>query len=198
MRLRRSLVSVVIIFLFLGSALVGFSSMFMSGRDEEVVVVLETSKGIIEVELDGERAPVTVGNFLQYVEDGHYDGTVFHRVVPGFVIQGGGFLPDGTQRDTRDPIELESDNGLRNLRGTIAMARLNEPDTATCQFFINLDDNDFLDYREGGSDGYAVFGKVVKGMDVVDAIASVATGSRGPYQDWPVRDVVIVRAYVRD
>jgi cyclophilin family peptidyl-prolyl cis-trans isomerase len=144
-------------------------------------VILETTKGAIEVELDHEKAPVTAANFVQYVEDGHFGGTIFHRVIPGFMIQGGGFTPGGAQKHARDPIKLESKNGLKNRRGAIAMARTMVPDSATCQFFINLVDNGFLDYSRG-NDGYAVFGKVTEGMDVVDAITRVRTGSKGPHQ----------------
>jgi cyclophilin family peptidyl-prolyl cis-trans isomerase len=160
-------------------------------------VNMETTKGAIEVELDQEKAPVTAANFVQYVEDGHFGGTIFHRVIPGFMIQGGGFTPGVTQKPARDPIKLESRNGLKNRRGTIAMARTMPPDSATCQFFINLVDNDFLDYRPG-NDRYAVFGKVTGGMEVVDAIARVRTGSNGPHQDWPLEDVIIEAAYLKE
>ena len=153
------------------------------------VVNIETNKGLIVVELFPKEAPVTVKNFLRYVEDGFYQGTVFHRVIPKFMIQGGGFTVDGIQKKTFDPIILESNNGLKNTRGTIAMARTSDPDSATSQFFINLVDNDFLDF--GARDkGYAVFGKVIEGMDVVDSIASTPTGS-SPMPDWPLEDIVI-------
>lgn len=147
-------------------------------------VVMETTKGAIEVELDYEKAPVTAANFVQYVVNGHFDSTVFHRVIPGFMIQGGGFTPGGAQKPVRDPIELESRNGLKNLRGTIAMARTMVPDSATCQFFINLVDNDLLDHRPG-NDGYAVFGKVTQGMEVVDAIARSGPAQGGPIRTGP-------------
>jgi peptidyl-prolyl cis-trans isomerase A (cyclophilin A) len=157
------------------------------------VVVLETSQGNIEIELDPQKAPVTVENFLAYVDAGFYDGTIFHRVIPGFMIQGGGFDPSMTQKPTRAPIKNEADNGLRNDRGTIAMARTQAKDSATAQFFINVKDNDFLNH--GGRDfGYAVFGHVVKGMDVVDKIAAVPTANRGMYQNVPVEPVVIEKA----
>jgi len=196
---RRTLMTMLLITLFVGSTLISIGSMFWGGDTdmETINVVLETTKGTIELELDAKNAPITVANFVGYVEDGHFDGTIFHRVIPGFMIQGGGFTPQGAQKETRDPITLESDNGLKNDRGTIAMARTSDPDSATCQFFINLIDNDFLN-RASGSDGYAVFGKMVDGIDVVDAIAGVSTGSRGAYQDWPLEDVVITRAYVKD
>jgi len=160
-------------------------------------VVMETTKGAIEVELDHEKAPVTAANFVQYVEDGHFGGTIFHRVIPGFMIQGGGFTPGRDQKPARDPIKLESKNDLKNRRGTIAMARTMAPNSATCQFFINLVDNDSLDHRPG-NEGYAVFGEVTGGMEVVDTIARVRTGSNGPHQDWPLEDVIIEAAYVKE
>ncbi|MCI1191084.1 peptidylprolyl isomerase [Calidifontimicrobium sp. SYSU G02091] len=158
-------------------------------------VRLATTMGDIVVELDAAKAPKTVDNFVQYVKAGHYDGTVFHRVIPNFMIQGGGFTPDMTQKATRAPIPLESRNGLSNVRGTIAMARTAVPDSATAQFFINVVDNAFLDQpnaRDGA--GYAVFGKVVAGMDVVDKIRAVPTGNRGPHQNVPLQPVVITKA----
>ncbi|MBI4177436.1 MAG: peptidyl-prolyl cis-trans isomerase [Candidatus Aenigmarchaeota archaeon] len=159
-------------------------------------VVLETSKGNIEVQLDAVNAPVTVSNFLRYVNEGFYNGTIFHRVIPSFMVQGGGFLPSGTEKQTHEAIKLESKNGLKNKRGTIAMARTNVPDSATSQFFINVADNSFLDYAPG-NDGYAVFGNVTKGMDSVDEIVSVETGDRDHFSDWPLQDVVIKGAYVK-
>ncbi|MBD3398581.1 peptidyl-prolyl cis-trans isomerase [Candidatus Micrarchaeota archaeon] len=160
------------------------------------VVVIETSKGTIELELYGNEAPITVENFKTYANEGFYDGTVFHRVIPGFMVQGGGFHANGTQKETHSPIALESQNGLKNLRGTVAMARTMDPDSATSQFFINTADNPFLDYAPG-NDGYAVFGKVISGMDVVDFIESVETANRGMHGDWPVEDVVITRVYIK-
>lgn len=160
------------------------------------IVVLETSKGNIEIELNREKSPVTVENFLRYVNEGFYEGTIFHRVIDGFMIQGGGFTPDGSQKQTREPITLESNNGLKNEIGTIAMARTSVPGSATSQFFINVADNAFLDYAPG-NDGYAVFGKVVAGMDVVYQIKSARTSSMGPYENWPVEAIVIKRAYVK-
>lgn len=151
-------------------------------------VEIKTSEGTIVVELFREKAPSTVDNFLSYVDSGVYEGTVFHRVIPGFMIQGGGFAPDGKQTETLEPIRLENPEG--NLRGTVAMARTSDPDSATSQFFINLADNSFLD-RNPKSDGYAVFGKVVSGMDVVDRIAEAETGRRGMHDDWPSEDIVI-------
>ncbi|WP_428348511.1 peptidylprolyl isomerase [Methylonatrum kenyense] len=157
------------------------------------MVVFETNFGDITLELKPDEAPVTVENFLQYVDDGFYDGTIFHRVVPGFVIQGGGFDQDMKQKETREPIRNEADNGLKNTRGSLSMARTQQVDSATSQFFINLNDNAFLDH--GGRDfGYAVFAHVVNGMDVVDRIAEVSTGNHGMHQDVPQEPVIIERA----
>jgi peptidyl-prolyl cis-trans isomerase B (cyclophilin B) len=156
------------------------------------LVLMETSLGPIKVELDGDKAPITVANFLSYVDDKFYDGTVFHRVIPDFMIQGGGFEPGMKQKRTKAAIKNESANGLSNTRGTLAMARTNVADSATAQFFINLKDNDFLNKaRAADGVGYCVFGKVVEGLDVVDKIKAVATGRRGPHDDVPVQDVVI-------
>jgi peptidyl-prolyl cis-trans isomerase A (cyclophilin A) len=160
-------------------------------------VKIATSMGDIVVQLDTAKAPKTVDNFVQYVKSGHYNGTVFHRVIVGFMIQGGGMTPDLKEKPTRPAIPLESRNGLSNARGTIAMARTNIPDSATSQFFINVVDNNFLDatrYPDGN--GYAVFGKVVSGMDVVDKIRKVETGQKGPYGDVPVQAVIIKSATI--
>lgn len=157
------------------------------------MVVFETSHGTIKLEMFPEEAPITVENFLQYVDDGHFDGTIFHRVMPGFVIQGGGFTSDMEQKPTRDPIQNEADNGLKNTRGSLSMARTQDVNSATCQFFINLVDNEFLDH--GARDfGYAVFARVVDGMDVVDEIAKVQTGNSGFHQNVPVEPVVVSSA----
>jgi len=154
------------------------------------VVIMSTSKGDIKIELFKDKAPITVENFLSYANDGFYDGTIFHRVIPNFMIQGGGFTPDFNQKPTKQPIKNEATNGLKNERGTLAMARTQVVDSATSQFFINLADNSFLD--NGIRDyGYAVFGKVIDGMDVVDAIGAVETGHKGMYGDVPQEDVVI-------
>jgi cyclophilin family peptidyl-prolyl cis-trans isomerase len=158
------------------------------------VVTLTTSLGVIELELDTEKAPVSVANFLAYVDAGHFDGTIFHRVIPGFMIQGGGFTGDMTQKPTKAPIKNEATNGLANARGTIAMARTNVVDSATAQFFINLKDNEFLNHQGPQSYGYAVFGRVTKGMDVVDKIAAAPTGSKAGHQDVPKTNVVIESA----
>jgi cyclophilin family peptidyl-prolyl cis-trans isomerase len=159
-------------------------------------VVIDTSLGKITVELDPEKAPITVKNFLQYVDDKFYDGTIFHRVIPNFMIQGGGFQPGMKEKPTRPPIRNEGTNGLKNLRGTIAMARTGNPHSATAQFFINVVDNRGLDHPRIGPDGkeewgYCVFGKVVNGMDVVDKIRTVPTHTVGPFADVPQQDVII-------
>jgi len=158
-----------------------------------VKATVETSLGDIELELDAAKAPVTVSNFVAYAKSGHYAGTVFHRVIDGFMIQGGGFTADMTQKATRPPIRNEAANGLKNSRGTIAMARTMVVDSATSQFFINLKDNAFLDHRGPNPQmfGYAVFGRVTKGMETVDKIAKVRTGERGFHQNVPVEPVVI-------
>ena len=154
------------------------------------MIRFETSQGDFTVELDEESARVSSKNFLRYVDEGFFDGTVFHRVIPGFMIQGGGFTPEMEQKSGHEPITNEADNGLRNLRGTLAMARTNDLHSATSQFFINLVDNAFLDHRTG-SFGYAVFGRVVGGMDVIDKIAKVKTGRRRGHDDVPGEPVVI-------
>jgi peptidyl-prolyl cis-trans isomerase A (cyclophilin A) len=159
-------------------------------------VALETSEGTILLELAPQKAPKTVENFLTYVRGGHYNGTVFHRVIPTFMIQGGGFTADMTEKPTRGTIPLESQNGLKNTRGAIAMARRGDPNSASAQFFINVVDNARLDYPEPDGNGYAVFGKVVAGMDVVDRIKAAPTGTRGPYQNVPLTPVVIKTARV--
>lgn len=162
------------------------------------MIKLHTTHGVITVELETEKAPKSAANFLEYVKAGHYDNTVFHRVIPGFMIQGGGFEPGMKQKPCREPIENEAANGLKNLRGTLAMARTSDPHSATAQFFINVVDNDFLDFKapSGNGWGYCVFGKVVDGLDVVDAIKAVKTGRSGFHQDVPVEDVIISKAEV--
>ncbi|MER2553721.1 MAG: peptidylprolyl isomerase [Thauera sp.] len=163
-----------------------------------MAVKLHTNHGVITLELDAEKAPVTVANFLAYVEAGHYNNTVFHRVIDGFMIQGGGFEPGMTQKPTGEQIKNEADNGLKNERGTVAMARTQAPHSATAQFFINVADNDFLNHRSPDLQGwgYCVFGRVSEGLDVVDAIRKVKTGSSGFHQDVPKEDVIIERAEV--
>ncbi|RYF74684.1 MAG: peptidyl-prolyl cis-trans isomerase [Comamonadaceae bacterium] len=159
-------------------------------------VQLATSMGTIVVELDPAKAPKSVDNFLQYVRDKHYDGTVFHRVIDGFMIQGGGFTPDMQQKGTRPPIPLEANNGLRNDRYTIAMARTGNPNSATSQFFINVKNNDMLNAPNPDGNGYAVFGKVVAGQDVVDKIRAVRTGMKGAMADVPLEPILIQSATV--
>ena len=159
-------------------------------------VTLETSLGTIVLELNAEKAPKTVANFLGYVKSHQYDGTIFHRVIPGFMIQGGGFTPDMKEKQTKAPIKNESDNGLSNDRGTVSMARLPGPDTASAQFFINVKDNKALDFQPPSKWGYAVFGKVISGLDVVDKIVAVPTTTKPPYQDVPVEPVKIIKATV--
>ena len=162
-------------------------------------VVLSTSLGDFTIELDAEKAPKSVENFLEYVKSGHYEGTVFHRVIEGFMVQGGGYDTSLTKRPPREPIENEADNGLKNDRGTVAMARTSDINSATAQFFVNVVDNDFLNHRSKTPEGYgyAVFGKVVDGMDVVDAIKAVETGPKGVFaKDCPLEDVVISGAKV--
>jgi len=208
---RKKIISIFILFLFSGSIISMAASIFMKPKTEETegtIVVLETSLGDIEVELNAEKAPVTVENFLTYVNAGWYDGLCFHRVMFGFVVQGGGFEPDGTFKNTMEPIEIESDNGLSNLNGTIAMARSTEPDSATSQFYFNINDNTALDYVDEENPGYTVFGKVVSGMDVVMDIARAETGLHevyyadydytGTVEDWPVEDILIISAYVKE
>jgi len=173
----------------------------VSGRSKDMVeestkVRLETTKGNIVVELNPQAAPITVKNFLEYVEKGFYDGVIFHRVIPNFMIQTGGFTADMAQKATNKPIVNEAGNGLKNARGTIAMARTSNPDSATSQFFINHKDNDFLNYVENRNPGYAVFGKVIEGMEVVDAIAAVKTTTKNGMADVPVEPVVIKSAKV--
>jgi len=159
-------------------------------------VVIQTNKGTFEVQLNHDKAPITTENFLRYVNEGFYDGTVFHRVIPKFMIQGGGFTQDGKQKAVHDPIKLESNNGLKNTVGSIAMARTPDPNSATSQFFINTANNDFLN-KGARDDGYAVFGKVVSGMDVVNTIGSVQTTKKHGMPDWPVEEVIIQKAYVK-
>ena len=162
------------------------------------MVELHTNHGVIRIELDADKAPKTVENFLNYVKNGLYDNTVFHRVINGFMIQGGGFEPGMKQKPTEAPIENEANNGLKNNKYTLAMARTNDPHSATAQFFINVSDNDFLNHSAPTQQGwgYAVFGKVVEGQEIVDQIKGVKTGSKGFHQDVPVDDVIIEKAVI--
>ena len=163
-------------------------------------VHMQTNKGSITIELDAEKAPISTENFLAYVRDGFYDQTIFHRVIPGFMIQGGGFTTDMAQKKTSAPIKNEADNGLKNLRGTLAMARTQVVDSATNQFFINLTDNDFLNHKgtTPNAYGYAVFARVTEGMEIVDEIAKVATGNNGHHQDVPKEAVIIEKVTLKE
>lgn len=167
------------------------------GKESRVAV--ETSRGTFVIELDPDNAPISTENFLGYVEAGFYEGTVFHRVIKDFMIQGGGFTVDMNQKETRGTIQNEADNGVKNKRGTVAMARRPDPHSATAQFFVNTTDNKFLDHRDKSTQGwgYAVFGEVVEGMDVVDAIAKVDTDRYGPMGDVPIEPVVIEKVYLQ-
>jgi peptidyl-prolyl cis-trans isomerase A (cyclophilin A) len=201
---RKALISILIIVVLATSSFVVWSQ-FLSAPTE--IAVLETSMGTIEIQLERQKAPVTVDNFVKYVKTGFYDGTVIHRVKPGFVIQGGGYHTANVSKTTNAPIKLESHNGLKNSVGTIAMARTNVADSATSQFFINLADNTDLDYVSASNPGYAVFGKVVSGIEVVNNIVKVPTETRSiflpdynmtyPFDDWPKQDIVIIKAYMK-
>ncbi|MCL2525063.1 MAG: peptidylprolyl isomerase [Betaproteobacteria bacterium] len=162
------------------------------------MIKLTTNHGVITLELDAEKAPKTVANFISYVESGHYDGTIFHRVIGNFMIQGGGMAPGMKEKSAGAPIENEASNGLSNQRGSIAMARTSDPHSASAQFFINVTDNDFLDFKapSGQGWGYCVFGQVAEGMNVVDKIRAVRTGSKGFHQDVPLEDVIIEKAEI--
>ena len=162
------------------------------------MILLKTSKGDIKIELDKEKAPKTVANFLSYAESGHYTGTIFHRVINGFMIQGGGFDENMKQKPAPSTVENEAANGLKNVTGSIAMARTSDPHSAGAQFFININDNAFLDYPGQDGWGYCVFGAVVEGMDVVDKIKAVSTGRSGPHQDVPVEPIMITEVVVID
>jgi len=170
----------------------------VSEAAKPVKIVMETSKGTIELELDAAKAPKSVENFVSYVKKGHYDGTIFHRVIPDFMIQGGGFTADMNQKETAATIENEAKNGLKNVKGSLAMARTPNPHSASSQFFINLKDNSFLDYPGQDGWGYCVFGKVSKGIEIVDEIAKVATGSKGGHQNVPTEAVTIKSAKVAE
>ena len=172
----------------------------MNNQTENAVVTLKTSEGDIKIELNADKAPITVANFLRYAEEGFYDDTIFHRVIPNFMIQGGGFTEDMRQKQTHPDIKNEADNGLKNDRGTIAMARTPNPDSASSQFFINLKNNDFLNFRDKSMQGwgYCVFGKVISGMEVVDKIATVKTGSSKGHQDVPMQAITITKATVEN
>jgi peptidyl-prolyl cis-trans isomerase B (cyclophilin B) len=189
-----------IFFRFLATLLFAVSSFSALAEGDNALpqVKLETSLGDIIIELNADKAPNTVENFLSYVNDGFYDGTVFHRVIKDFMIQGGGFTEEFKQKSPNDPIKNEANNGLSNVRGSVAMARTGDPHSATAQFFINTVDNNFLDFRgeQGAAWGYAVFAEVVEGMDVVDKIRTVSTSSKGAHQDVPSDNIVIINATV--
>ena len=165
----------------------------MAEQAKNPVVTISTSMGDIRIQLDADKAPISTNNFLDYVNEGHFDGLIFHRVIPGFMIQGGGFDAAMSQKKSKSPIKNEASNGLKNVTGSIAMARTNVVDSATAQFFINVKDNDFLNHKNTSPDGYgyAVFGQVIEGMDVVHNIEKVKTANRGMHQDVPVQAVVI-------
>ena len=171
-----------------------------AAQTPDPVVKLETSLGDIVLRLDARKAPITVANFIQYVKSGHYDGTIFHRVIKNFMIQGGGMTPELKEKRTVAPIRNEADNGLRNLKYSIAMARTSDPHSASSQFFINTKDNDFLDFKVKTPEGwgYAVFGKVIQGQNVVDKIAQVSTGRKGHHEDVPITPVIIKKALVME
>jgi cyclophilin family peptidyl-prolyl cis-trans isomerase len=182
--------------LWFAFAAAGFFAASIALQAANPQILLKTSKGDITIELFQDKAPISAKNFLSYVDEKFYDGTVFHRIIKGFMIQGGGMTPDLHEKSAKPPIKNEAGNGLMNKRGTLAMARTPEIDSATSQFFINLVDNTFLDHQQGDPDkfGYAVFGKVVSGMDVVDAIAAVPTGSKGMHRDVPREPITILSA----
>jgi len=191
------LVRIVLAFLLAGlCVLPAHAASTPETKGKMKMVKLHTNKGIITLQLDAEKAPLSVQNFLDYVNSGFYSNTIFHRVIPNFMIQGGGFEPGMKQKSTKAPIKNEAANGLKNEIYTIAMARTSDPHSATAQFFINTQNNSFLDYPGQDGWGYCVFGKVVEGKEVVDAIGKVKTGSSGFYQDVPKEDVVITKAEV--
>jgi len=201
---KKTFLTIFVLILFSGSIIFSVVSLFMNNNEpKSVYVIMETNIGEIELELYNDMAPITVENFVRYVEEGFFDGLCFHRIIPEFMIQGGGFYPNGsTSAITYDPITLESRNGQKNVRGSIAMARSSDPDSATSQFFINNVDNEALNYPNPDGYGYAVFGKVTKGMDVVDLISGAATDDKetpyGVMNNWPIADIVIERVYIKD
>jgi len=208
---KKKILSIFMLVLFSGSILGIAVQVLMRPRGDKVanpIVVMETTMGVIEIELYPAEAPTTVENFLRYVEAGFYDGLCFHRVIDGFVIQGGGFTPEGVFKTPSNPIKIESNNGLSNTNGTIAMARASDPNSATSQFYINVADNTGLDYVDEKNPGYTVFGKVIKGMDTVMKISRVQTGTHEVYypefdyratlDGWPMEDIVIIKAYVKE
>ena len=187
---------ILFMMIFLTSSLSFATETKMS--DTQPKVKLQTSLGVVIIQLNAEKAPISTKNFLTYVKEGFYDGTIFHRVIPGFMAQGGGFTTDFEQKSVHDPIKNEADNGLKNTRGTLAMARTSVPDSATAQFFINYKDNSSLDHRSTTSNGwgYAVFGEVIEGMNVVDEMAKVPTGTRSGHRDVPKTNIIIEKAEI--
>jgi cyclophilin family peptidyl-prolyl cis-trans isomerase len=194
LRSRRSLVLSLVIASALPLAALAQAPSACSPKGNAVKVKLSTSMGPIVIELNKEKAPISTENFVKYVEAGHYNGTIFHRVIDGFMIQGGGFTKDMQQKPTQPPIKNESTNGLKNDNYTVAMARTNVRDSATSQFFINVKDNDFLNYAGEGNPGYAVFGKVVEGKETVDKMRKAATGNAGGHQNVPTTPILIEKA----
>lgn len=200
---RKTIISIFLMFLFGGSIFLTAADVLLR-KEQKVeieIVVMETSMGTIEIELNRKNAPITVENFVNYIEEGYFDGVVFHRIIRDFMIQSGGFDASSEYKETRDPIKIESQNGLKNVRGSIAMARSSDPNSATTQFFINTANNENLDYPGFDGFGYTVFGLVISGMDVVDAIEAVSTDTKdtiyGPMLDWPIEDITIISAYMK-
>lgn len=206
---RKQIISIFLLFLFGGSIFISVGNILLQPKPEpKEVAVIKTSMGSIEIELDRANAPKSVENFVTYANAGYYEGLVFHRVMSGFMIQGGGFDTEGSLKTPSDPIELESNNGLFNVKGTIAMARTAEPDSATSQFFINTAENSFLDYQNAENPGYAVFGTVTKGIEIVESIEAVETTTKQAYypafdfsmpaENWPVDNVIIESVTIKD
>jgi cyclophilin family peptidyl-prolyl cis-trans isomerase len=199
---RKKVISIFMLFLFSGSILFSVANIFMKPPARANIVIMETSIGIIEIELNRGKAPITVENFENYVKEGFYDGLCFHRIISGFMIQGGGFYANGTYKPAKDPIQIESTNGLKNVKGAIAMARGIDPNSAISQFFINTVDNPSLDYPSFDGYGYTVFGRVTEGMQIVEEIEAVATDTKdtsyGPMNEWPIEPIEIIRAYMKE
>jgi cyclophilin family peptidyl-prolyl cis-trans isomerase len=209
---RKMAMNIFLLFLFSGSIIIPAFNILMKPKETPAgpveIAVIETTMGTIEIELDRLHAPVTVENFVNYANAGYYDGLVFHRVISDFMVQGGGFDVEGTFKTPNDPIVNEANNGHSNVRGTISMARTNDPDSATSQFFINTANNTFLDYQNAEAPGYTMFGVVIEGMDVVDEMRAVETATKDAYfpdydfnqpmEDWPVEDIVITKVTISD
>jgi cyclophilin family peptidyl-prolyl cis-trans isomerase len=203
---RKKIISIFLLFLFSGSILFSIANILLRPKEDTnngaETVVMETNKGIIEIELQREKAPITVENFVNYINDGFYDGLCFHRILRGFMIQGGGFYVNATYKQPSNPIQIESNNGLKNIKGAIAMARSSDPNSATSQFFINTVDNPELDYPSFDGYGYTVFGKISVGLDIIETIELVETDTRetpyGSMEDWPIEPVEIIKAYLKE